>query len=343
MSVDVDYCSFSPSRADKQWKYFVEDFSILRRKHAPFNQYQKDLQQQQDEIDRINKFYQTEIDAIIKKIFDHFDAKGYIIPWIEWSSNLGKDKYGRKKIMENEDKIDYLLVYGCVHPRGSNPDDKNLPYLMLNTDAPELKSLYDAKVVEKDEAIKTLTQSFKNALSNEEEINLNERQIALDEGNDSSYLKYENIYDYNQLILDLKYLDIYYGSIRNEYFENPKTEFLFLNLLVKAYDFEAQQGLPSKNDLIKLYKNILEKNTKELSDNVMKQFVCNNKEAESIIKDFFRSIKPVLKDLSETPDAYFIRYYGGYDQVEPQDVEILLIERAKKHAEEYKGLLKPVI
>jgi len=80
MSVDVNYYSFSLSRADKQWPHFIEDLSALRKKHSTWDEHQKDTQEVQKKRAEIEANFEPRISEIRKKIFNFFDKQGYIIP-----------------------------------------------------------------------------------------------------------------------------------------------------------------------------------------------------------------------------------------------------------------------
>ena len=214
---------------------------------------------------------------------------------------------------------------------------------MLRTDASELEEMYIEKIKEQEDAIEEFTKSFAVTPMKDKNIVLNQRQELLDTGAAVDYLKYENSFDQDQLISDLKYLDIYYGSVRDDYFENPKLEFDFLENIIKAFNLKIEEGLPTKEEWIKLFQNINSENIQKLDEYFAKKYGWSEGDAEGAIRDYLRSVRPVAKDLKETPDAFFIRVYGGGDDVEPKSAELLLLERAKKHAEKYKGLLKPVL
>jgi predicted nucleic acid-binding Zn-ribbon protein len=77
---------------------------------------------------------------------------------------------------------------------------------------------------------------------------------------------------------------------------------------------------------------------------VIKEKVDNAaKEAEEGLKEYLRQIRSVIKNLKETPDAFFVRQYGGEKFEITKDGERLLIERAEKHFEDFKNLLQPVL
>lgn len=343
MSVDVNYYSFSPSRADEQWPNFVEDVSVLRKKHATWHKYEEDTDRYHEKAKEIKTHYELLLKQIRKKIFNHFNDKGFVIPWVEWGQEYGTDEHGMPCRYADEDKMEYLKIYGCVYPRGTNIHDKNHPYLMLRTDAPELEEEYDKIISERDEAIAGLTRATTITPSEDKGVVLNKRQGLLDSGTDLSYLKYENVFDEESLINSLKELDIYYGSVSNEYFEEPKLEYFILENLIKAYHLKTEDKLPTKDEWIRLFQNLISNNFQEACVELMKEMDWDKDAAEWTIKDYLRSVRSVVKDLKKTPDSFFFRFYGGDIEVEPLNAESLLTERARIHAEKYKGLLKPVL
>lgn len=343
MSIDVNYYSFSPSRADKQWPHFIEDVSILRKKHSTWHKHQNDTQEFQKIQAKIEDDFKPRINKITKEIFDFFDKKGYIIPWIEWDAEYGTDKFGNPTHMTDEDKMAYLKVYGCVYPRGSDLNNKDIPYLMLRMDAPELDESYNQITNERNEAIEQLRKQTTITPTNNESVTLNKHQEELDRNTDLSYLKFENNFNNDQLIFDLKNLDIYYGSVVNEYFEDPKLEYTYLEALVAVYNLKTENNIPTREEWIRLFENISNERIYEVGKHLANELNWDQNEAEWAIKDYLRSVRPVVKDLKEQPDAIFIRMYGGEIEVEPKNAEIILIERAKKNTTKYKGQLPPVL
>lgn len=287
--------------------------------------------------------FEPRINEIRKKIFDFFDKQGYIIPWIEWNEERGIDKHGNPTTMTDEDKMEYLKVYGCVYPRGTNLKNKNTPYLMLRMDAPDLEEAYDHIINERNEAIDQLGKQISIAPAEDKSIVLNKRQEELDSGTDLSYLKYENTFNEEQLIFDLKNLDIYYGSVINEYFEDPKLEYTNIEVLIAVYNLKTENNIPTRDEWIRLFQSIDNEKIQKASAYLAKEFDWDKEESELALKDYLRSVRPIVKDLKETTDSIFVRMYGGEIEVEPKNVESILLDRARQHATKYKELLPPVL
>lgn len=343
MSVDVNYYSFSPSRADRQWCNAMEDLSVLRKKHSTWDQHEKDSQEYQIKKDKVINSFEPRISEIRKKIFDFFDKKGFIIPWVEWNENQGTDIHGNLMTITDEIKMEYLQVYGCVYPRGSDLKKKDVPYLMLRMDAPELEKSYNQIINERDQAISELRGQIIIAPMEDKSVVLNNRQEELDDNTDLSYLKYKNAFNENELAFDLKSLDMYYGSVVNEYFECPKLEADCLEALIKTYNLITENNIPTRNEWIRLFQNLNDEKIQEACNNYAGNSDRDKEEAEWIIKDYLRSVRSVVKDLKTTPDAIFIRMYGEDREVEPNNSEEILMKRAKKHAAKYSGQLLPVL
>ncbi|MDP3956167.1 MAG: hypothetical protein Q8Q18_02900 [bacterium] len=61
MSIDVAYCSFSPSRADVAWaradKELIEDLRIVRQYHAPHQKHQHDVTERQAAVRKTRELF----------------------------------------------------------------------------------------------------------------------------------------------------------------------------------------------------------------------------------------------------------------------------------------------
>lgn len=344
MSIDVNYFSFSPSRADKQWHHIKEDLPALRKRHANRPEYERKAEERQKEIDKIEKSFEVSLlEEIQEKIFNHFKEKGYFIPWIEWDrEGEGTDRYGNRMWWNNQEKMEYLLNYGPVYPKNADLNDKNVSYLMLRTDAPELEEEYRQKLQERDDTISNFLKSFPLPPREDENVILNDRQKVLENSYLDDYLIYDQEFNQSRLLTALKYLDLHYGAILNDSFEDPKLESTYLEALINQFHLKAENGLPFKEEWIKLYSNITQKSIQDAESWVARYLDWDKEEVKGILMDFLKSVKPVIKDLKETPDAIFIRMYGGTDEAEPLSAEVLLMKRANQHAKEYKGIATPV-
>lgn len=343
MSIDVNYYSFSPSRADKEWPHFIEDLSALRQKHSTWDDHEKESTTLREKKEKIEDLYEPRVNKVRNDIFNFFDAKEYVIPWIEWDSQEGIDKFGELITMTDEDKMAYLKVYGCVYQRGTDLKEKNKSYLMLRRDAPELEESYDKMINERDSEIQQLIKQAPLTSCVDRNIVFSKRQEELDNNTGLDYLVYDHIFNNEQLLSDLKNLDLYYGSMSNDYFESPKVEYIFLEALISVFNLKTQDDLPTREEWIRLFEKVSGETIQELSAYLVSALDWDKEESEWAILDYLRSVRPIAKDLKDNPDAIFIRFYGGEIAVEPKSNEENLLKRAKKHKIEYKEKLLPVL
>lgn len=153
---------------------------------------------------------------------------------------------------------------------------------------------------------------------------LNERQEKL-----STYLDYSGYEagsDEKELLNSLKILDLYCGSIVNEPFEDPKLVNDILGGLINIFNLQTEDGTPTKDEWIRLFNTINKDKIIEAS-----RFVCvdDSEYQYMTIYYYLKYIRPVIKDLKETPDSIFI--IDECDYICPKYAELLLLERAKKH------------
>lgn len=101
-----------------------------------------------------------------------------------------------------------------------------------------------------------------------EDIFLNKRQEILTKAHIDSLFSAQN-FAKSEVFVGLKFADLYYGSMLNEYFEDPKDENFYLENLVRCLSFETENDLPIKKERKGLYSNI----TIELIQGVVKQMM----------------------------------------------------------------------
>jgi len=343
MSIDVNYYSFSPARADKRWPEFIEDIKVLRAKIVIPEPPSHEALALEKKIETVKAEFETRRVTLRKKIFDFFKHQDRLMPWIEWDEEEGVNRFGGGFHASDEDKLEYLRTWGPTYPRGADLKDKNVHGLILKIHAPELNEEYDRLIQERDKTISDLYHQMPVPPIRNPGPPLTKRQEALEDGVDLSYLQYEIEFDKKQLLQNLKELDIYYGSTINEYFENPRTEYANLGALVKTFDLKVEKDVPLREEWIRLFQDLNRETLNTASDLLAKEFNWSADEAASELMDFLRSVRPVAEDLKHNPDAVFLRSYGGDPAVDPESAEELLLERAKKHAKEFKGLLPPVV
>lgn len=248
-----------------------------------------------------------------------------------------------------------------------------------------------------------------------ENVLLNKRQELLKKAPVGFLFSAQKRLTRSELFFDLKIVDLYYGSIRNEDFEDPKMEYFYLEAFVHYLSLKTEDSVPIKKEWIRLYSNITPELIRKVAEQMVqksfqedeiteikkimenyvmqiyefihksfhtkeeiakalrdylkiylppedaKTFLDNKlsprkqkEERQKRIKEYLietkrgiisylKSVRPVVEDLKKTPDAVFIRFYGGGKEVEPQSAELLLLKRAQKHAIKYKGLLPSVL
>jgi plasmid stabilization system protein ParE len=116
-----------------------------------------------------------------------------------------------------------------------------------------------------------------------------------------------------------------------------------MEALIKTYGVAAEDNLISKKDWIKIFENISVEKIHTTAEEAAQRLGWSVKEAEEGLKEYLRQIRSVIKNLKETPDAFFVRQYGGEKFEISKDGKRLLVERAEKHFENFKDLLQPVL
>ncbi|MDP3989180.1 MAG: hypothetical protein Q8P93_03020 [bacterium] len=341
MSIDVTYHSFSPSRADLRWSHFIEDFLVLRKRHAPYHQHKQEEEDFKRQYALLSEKANEPVIKARKRIFDFFDKKGYVIPWIDWDKEEGTDRYGDATYMSDENKMEYLSGYGCVYPRGADLSKKDGPYLMLRMHAPQLLDDYYKSKDERDAIFKEGRSQKKITPAVDSSVVLNERQEEIESV--AECLIYNTGCSEEDVLCALKKVDIFYGSVVNDFFEDSKIERSILEAIIEGYALVTQEGFPTRSEWIRLYANRKGEGFRKAVDALDSEFDWMPGDAEYLIKDFFRSIAPVVKDLEETPDALFMRVYDIGFGAEPASVEQMLTQRVLMHRERYRGQLPPVL
>ena len=342
MSLDVYYYSFSPSRADKNWLKFVDDIFRLQQDYAnsgaavDYNDYRK-------KADAIEAKFSPQIAESRQKIFKYFADRGYMIPWIEWGQTEGVNKKGYPTSMTDEEKMEYLSVYGCVYRPGTDLSKKNNDYLMLTTAAPELQAEYKKIIAAQNQELKKLDNEVFGSDQKIYESGISVRQQNLKAEGLGDYFLDEKKINNSRLLSELKRIDIFYGSVKNEYFENPNLEEKCLAAIVKSADLPTDGAVATKDSWIKLFGNLNKTIIKKAVADLIKSADIEESEARLEIVSYLQSIRSVVLDLKKTPDAIFIRRYGGEDFVEPATADKVLEKRARQHSLDYKGKLPPFL
>lgn len=167
----------------------------------------------------------------------------------------------------------------------------------------------------------------------------------------TGYLFSNQQYNEQYLIFTLKKIDLEYGSVQVAP-EDGKTESVFVDSLIKSAR-EHMPGFPSdgvderyftKKGWILIYQSLNDAIIKKAAKYIQEEFDWDfNEEAWPLLMDFLKNIKPMVRDLQATTDAMFIHLYAGTDQTEPGSTDRYLTERARKHVEQFHGILPPVL
>ena len=136
-----------------------------------------------------------------------------------------------------------------------------------------------------------------------------------------------------QISIYLIDLDLCLGAERNKYFEEPKMEYEFLDFLVDYFKLKTEDSLPLKSEWLRLYSELTPELLNDIGKKAETLYKWENGNGVFYIKDFLRSVHPVVSDLKNAPDSIFIRCYNWADSIEPLSAEKILKERAVKHQE----------
>jgi hypothetical protein len=177
----------------------------------------------------------------------------------------------------------------------------------------------------------------KNALG-EKDTELNPRQQSLFEDAYSGDLFYSKNPDAHDIKYGMKAIDLYYGAVRNIFFESLKVEFIIVECIVEQFRLKTEDKFPAKNEWIRVFKSLQVDDVDAITTAITKSIGWNQEEAHYGFFSFLRSIKPVVKDLNETNDAIFMSWYGGVETVEPKSSEEFLYARYLEHKEQFQDV-----
>lgn len=181
----------------------------------------------------------------------------------------------------------------------------------------------------------------KNALG-KKDIQLNPRQQSLFRDASSGDLFYAKNPDDYDIAYGMKAVDLYYGAVRNIYFEQPKVEFIIVECIVEQFKLETEDKFPTKNEWVRAFKSLQVDDVDAITKAMTKSIGWNPEEAHDEFFSFLRLIKPVVKDLNETADAIFLSWYGGVETVEPKSSEEFLYARYLEHKKQFQDVFSEV-
>jgi hypothetical protein len=142
-------------------------------------------------------------------------------------------------------------------------------------------------------------------------------------------------YEEKRFLLDLKLLDIFYGSVRADGFDGLRIEEECLSALVFAYNLEVENNIPTRNEWVRLFENLDLDLIKKAGVYLSEKLACDESKGVLEIKNYLQLIRPVIKDLKANPDAVFLKTYDR-EEIAPANIDGFLSERASRHLREYK-------
>jgi hypothetical protein len=151
-------------------------------------------------------------------------------------------------------------------------------------------------------------------------------------------LKNKNNFDKDEIINNIKILDLEYGITAYADIEKSKIEFFFVEAIMKIFNFSEKNNYPNKEEWIKFFKNIDKQKLNKIFDLVMKQLDWDKETTSSVIIDYLKSIKPLILELKKDKKAIFISRYLGVFDFEPTESEIFMKKRATGIFKKYLSL-----
>ena len=342
MSVDISYYAFSPSKADKKWEHFAEDILALRQKHKDY----LPNREREEKIFKLrNEEYKSKYEPILikkrKEFFKLYEDEGLYLPGVDWHKDGDAlETGGWVHYPTDEQKMEYMLNYGPMYPKGYVKGGSIAGKFMYIEDKEEYLKL-------KEEVESQGWDEINKKYPHEDEhvpiIKLTDRQKQMDSNFQISYLTYEHEFNKQRLLGDLKMIDIHYGSIEAELPEPPA----FFEPVLDVFGLKNEQ---LRGELVadsKVWFNLYDSLNNELIEShalaTAKETDWPAEDCEVYIRDFFLGIKPLIKFLKDNPEALLTRFFYSEMKFEPKTTDQMLTRRAEKRAEEYKGLIPPVL
>lgn len=164
---------------------------------------------------------------------------------------------------------------------------------------------------------------FFNSKIKENTNNLKEEEQELIE-----CLKNKNNFDKDEIINNIKILDLKYGITAYADIEESKIEFFFVEAIMKIFNFSEKNNYPNKEEWIKFFKNINNQKLNKIFDLVMKQLDWDKETTSSVIIDYLKSIRPLILELKKDKKTIFVSRYLGVFDFEPLESDIFMKNRA---------------
>jgi len=150
----------------------------------------------------------------------------------------------------------------------------------------------------------------------------------------------EETRDENTVLNNLKFLDLFYGSVyTNPTPESGKQEYFAHKALIEAANLQHEPDHQPKEDWIKVYSQIDNDFINIATILLAKENGWEHEEGREILLDFLHNVRPVVKDLKENEDSIFITDWDTGWEVLPDSAENFLMQRAKNHLEDFRDLI----
>jgi hypothetical protein len=347
MSIDISYHAFSPSKADEQWVNFAEDVLVLREKHKNYLAH-REVQEKNTELRK--EAYKTKYEPILKKkmkeLFKLYEAEGLYIPGVDWHQDgpvMVDGRWGSYHPTD-EEKMEYLLQYGPMFPKGLAKGGPVPGKFMYVEDKEEYQKLKEEVEAHRWDEVPNSVPEVEMA-----QVALTGRQAEMEKRGGIDYLAYEHEFDKNRLLGDLKLIDLHYGGIEPDlpespaFFEPVLEAFGLKKLLEDAAFISYGELIADKNKWFDIYDSLSSEIIHERAMVMAKETGWEVGECEGYIRDFFMGMKPLMKFLKNNPDAFLTRYLYSEGIFEPKEAESFMTKRAEEKAEKYKGLIPPVL
>jgi hypothetical protein len=136
-----------------------------------------------------------------------------------------------------------------------------------------------------------------------------------------------------EVLYQLQMADLECGSI-STWLEEPKLEYFFLKAIATEFGLELSDDVLTRGGWMQFIVLAKEKGMAGVVRAIMEEYDLSEEETNEVLIDYIGSLKPLLKDMKETPDALFFRDYGDGGG-NPAEVQALLTARAAQHREQY--------
>ena len=330
MSIDISYFSFNADRADSEWVNFAEDIVPLMHN----NRIRGARMEQSEDYTKLRlKEDETVWEPMRRKkrleIFKLYEDEGLYIPGVDWED---QSPNGNERPVTSKDKMEYLLIQGPLFPKGHSKVGPFPPKFMYVDDREDWQKFL--KEIEKfqDEFLKKHSAVSRSI----DPVELTERQKKLDDGASVSFTYGKS--DKKQIILDLINVDLFYGSVIDNFHE-PASSY---ESVVEEYglnDWGTDQSFESDPQTwFDIYAELNPSSVEEHRKSLAEINDWDESETKGLIEDFFLGIKPLIKDLKDNPKSILIRC--AQDDLEPKSAQKLLKERAEKHYEQFKEIIE---